>query len=110
MTHTQIATMINSIGLPFAYYSFPEDEAPDLPYVVYYYPSSNDFAADNSNYVDVSNLNIELYTENKDFTAESLVESVLKQNYLFYDKYERYVESERMYQIVYQIQLIIKGE
>ena len=80
--------------------------APDLPYVVFHYPSSNDFGADNENYVSIDNLAIELYTENKDFTNESNVEAVLSQNGLFFDKTETYLNTEHMYMVLYEIQII----
>lgn len=110
MTFKEIADMVNTIGLPYAYYSFPIGEAPDLPYVVFYYPSSDDFAADNQNYIPVTNVNLELYTENKDFSSEQTVENVLKQYGIFYDKTESYIDSERMYQILYEFQVMITEE
>ena len=66
MTYKEINNMISSIGLDYAYYSFPVDEAPDLPYIVFYYPNYNDLGADDINYQTIAQLNIELYTENKD--------------------------------------------
>ena len=110
MSYEQIATMINSIGLPYAYFSFPENEAPALPYIVYHYPSSEDFGADNTNYVSIDNLSIELYTENKDFTTESTVESVLNANGFYYQKTESYLRTERMYMVLYEVQAITEGE
>lgn len=106
MTFKEVATMVSSIGLSYAYDHFPENSAPDLPYVVFHYPSSNDFGADNENYVSIDNLAIELYTENKDFTNESNVEAVLSQNGLFFDKTETYLNTEHMYMVLYEIQII----
>lgn len=111
MTYQEIATMINGIGLPYAYYSFPEEQAPALPYIVFYYPDYDDLGADNINYQTIANLNIELYTQNKDFTQEYAVEEALQQAGLFFRKSESYLESEQMYEVLYEIQLVItKGE
>ena len=110
MSYEQIATMINSIGLPYAYFSFPENEAPALPYIVYHYPSNEDFGADNTNYVSIDNVSIELYTENKDFTTESTVETVLNANGFYYSKTESYLRTERMYMVLYEVQAITEGE
>lgn len=107
MTYKEIATMISSIGLSYAYRSFPEESCPDLPYIVFYYPSNDDFGADNVNYVPIVNVNIELYTENKDFTKESAVESVLTSNGFFFEKTETYLTTEHMYMVLYEIQSLI---
>ena len=110
MTYKEIAQMIESIGLPFAYYSFPEKQAPPLPYIVFNYPSNDDFGADNTNYKTIVNLDIELYTVNKDFDHEETVEDVLKANRLFYAKSQGYLDSEQMYEVLYEMQIPIEGE
>ena len=110
MTYKEVKQMIESIGLPYAYRSFPINEAPALPYIVFYYPDNDDFAADNCNYVPIANLNIELYTENKDFATEATVESVLENKRFFYSKTEAYLRTEEMYEVLYEIQLVIDKE
>ena len=111
MTYKEITTMISTIGLSYAYRFFPENSAPPLPYIVFYYPSNDDFAADNVNYVPIVNVNIELYTENKDFETEASVESVLNANRLFFVKTETYLNSEEMFEVLYQMQIpITEGE
>lgn len=110
MTYKDIADMIESIGLPFTYYSFPIGNVPDLPYIVFYYPSNDDFSADNENYVKAVRLNIELYMKNKDFDTEQTVENVLNAHGLFYSRSEQYLTSESMYEVLYETEVIIKGE
>lgn len=107
MTHTEVATMIASIGLPYAYYEFPDDTEQEPPFVVFYYPQSDDLYADNQNYVGITQLNIELYTDEKDFDLESTVESVLTGSGLTYTKMETRIDKERMWQILYQTEVII---
>ena len=63
--------------------------------------------ADNENYVDKEQLNIELYTAYRDFDLEKSVEDILKASDISYDKYAEYVESEKMYQIAYESEVII---
>lgn len=106
MSYQEIATMISSIGLPYAYDLFPNNIAPEPPYIVFNYPQSNDFGADNINYVSIDLLNIELYTANKDFATEQSVEAVLKSNGLFYEKSEAYIRQENLFQISYVCQVI----
>lgn len=107
MTHKQIASMIESAGFPYAYYQFPEGTAQAPPFVVFFYSEIDDVYADNSNYQRIEQLNIELYTSEKDFTAEATLENVLKNNGFSYHKYESYVDSEKMYQIAYETQVLI---
>lgn len=112
MTRTELATILSTIEydddyLPMAYYQFPIDEAPDLPYLVYYYDENNDMIADNKNYADISSLTIELYTRTKSFDLEDTVEAVLKENNIVYDKSESFIDDELMYQITYESEVII---
>ena len=107
MTYDEIASMIESTGLNNAYYQYPEGEAPDLPYILFYYPERDDFQADNKNYAKIPQLNIELYTKEKDFEKEDLIEALLDANDLAYDKEEQYIESEKMYEVLYTMEVII---
>ena len=49
MTIKDIADLAASSGLPWGYDHFAEGEEPELPYLLYYYPSENDFYADGEN-------------------------------------------------------------
>lgn len=109
MTHEEIATMVGSIGLPYAYYQFPEGTGQAPPFVVFFYSQTDDVYADNSNYQRIEQLNIELYTKEKDFDTEATLEGVLKNNGLTYYKYESYIDSEKMFQIAYEMEVIING-
>ena len=107
MTYRQVAEMVSSIGIPYAYYQFPNNSGIAPPFVCFYFDSSNDFAADNTNYQRIRPLSIELYTDNKDFTLEQTVENVLNQNGLVYSREETYLDSERMYMVTFMTEIII---
>lgn len=111
MTYKQVAEMVSSIGVPYAYYQFPNNTGIAPPFVCFYFNSSNDFAADNTNYQRIRPLSIELYTDNKDFTLEQTVENVLNQNGLVYSREETFLDSERMYMVTFMTEIIItEGE
>ena len=110
MTYKEIATMVESIGLPYAYYQFPNGTDQACPFICFFLDSSNDFAADNINYQKIRRLNIELYTDNKDFTLEQTVETVLNSNGLVYYREETYLDSERMYMVSYETEIVITEE
>lgn len=109
MTYKQIASMVSSIGLPYAYYQFPEGTAQAPPFVVFFYADTDDVFADDTNYQRIATLNIELYTNEKDFVTESTVEQILTNNNLTYYKEENYIDSEQMWQIAYEMEVIING-
>lgn len=107
MTYQEVAQMIESIGLPYTYYSFPINQAPNLPYIVFYFPNSDDFSADNLNYVPITDLNIELYSRDKNFALEKQVEDVLKNNNIYFSKSETFINTENMYEVLYETQIVI---
>ena len=107
MTYKEVADMVATIGLPYAYYEFKDNTDREPPFVCFFFPESDDFFADNQNYVFKRTLYIELYTDDKDFEKEALVEGVLASNNLTYRKVEQYIEAERMWQITYEMEVII---
>lgn len=108
MTYENIKVMIESLGLPFTYYQWREgDNIPNLPYVVFYFPNSNNFSADNVVWKNIEQMNLEIYTSQKDFAIEKHVEAMLENNGLFWEKNESYIENEDMYEVLYQIKILI---
>lgn len=107
MTEQEVFQMIKSIGLPVAYHHFEEGQSPDPPFLVYLYPGTNNFSADGTVYQGVNQLDIELYTDIKDLEAEKRVAAVLKEHGFFYEKTETYLESEKMYEVLYETEVLI---
>lgn len=101
--------MVSSIGVPYAYHHFTEDTAKPPPFVCFYYPGDDDLMADNSNYAKIRPLTIELYTDNKDFDLEATVEGVLAANELPFSRDETYIDTEKMYLVTYQTEVVING-
>ena len=110
MTLQEVAQMVSSIGLPFAYYQFDDDTAVPPPFVVFYYPEDFDLHADGINYKKIDSLIIELYTDNKDFAQEAAVEAVLKAHGLTWSRVETYIDSEKMYMETYQTSILIEED
>lgn len=104
MTQADLRRELSALGLPVAYRVFRESVAP--PFIVYLEVNSADVMADNSNYVSVATHQIELYTALKDPPTEALVQDKLKSLRLPYAKFESWIETENLYQIVYEVQLI----
>ena len=72
-------------------------------------PYTDDVFADNTNYQRIETLNIELYTKNKDFDLEATVEAVLANHNLTYSKEDSYIDGEKMWQIAYEMEVLING-
>lgn len=107
MTYQEVKQMVESIGIPYAYYQFPEGTDQSCPFICFYFTGSNDLAADDTNYQRIRPLAIELYTDNKDFTLENTVEAVLNQHGFVYARDEVYIDTERMNMVTYTIEVII---
>lgn len=109
MTYQEIAGMVEAFGLPCAYLQFEEGSGQDCPFVVFYYPSRDDFMADDSSYAKITTLTIEFYSDNKDFVQESVIETVLDAYGMVYRKEETYIGTEKMFEIIYTMEVLING-
>lgn len=90
-------------GLPVAYRAFPEGEAPPLPFVCYLSTGNDPLFADGQVYYDYDHVRVELYTASKDLPTERLVETALAGHH--WKKDETYIDSERCYLIIYEIEV-----
>lgn len=104
----ELLSIISEIALPSTYDHFAEGEAPQLPYLLYLIPANNNFAADNRAYFKVNEVHIELYTDRKNLSAEQQVEAVLDRHSVFYDKSEVWIESEKLYEVLFIFDLEVK--
>lgn len=109
----EVYQMLKKIGLPVTYYQWqegdPSNPVPELPYIVYYYPSNSDEQADGINYARINSLNIELYTKQKDFALEEQVERILTEHGFFFYKQETYLDDDHMFEVLYETEVVING-
>ena len=101
----KIAAILEKIGLPFAYDHFAEGESPNPPFICYLVPNSDNFSADGRVYYKINEIHIELYTDCKDLSAEQKVEAVLDEHGIFYEKSEVWIESEKLYEVLYSFEM-----
>ena len=106
MTYQEILSILSEIDLPYAYDHFAEGESPDPPFMVFLFPRSDNFGADNKVYQKINVLHIELYTDKKSPDIETQVEAVLDKYELFYEKTEVWIASERLYEVLYEMEVI----
>ena len=105
MTIEELAAMLQSTKIPFAYDHFAEGESPSPPFICYLLPGSDNFAADGQVYYRINQVRIELYTDSKDLTVEDKVEKALDDAGIFYNKSEVWIESEKLYEVLYSFEV-----
>ena len=101
----KIISLLNEIGIPFAYSHFAEGESPEPPFMCYLLPRSDNFSADGAVYHKLSVVHFEVYTDKKDRTLENRVEDVFDKNNIFYNKSEVWINSEKLYEVIYSFEL-----
>ena len=100
----KIINILEELGLPFAYDHFAEGEGPDPPFICFRYPNSDNFAADGTVYFPITEINIELYTDKKEPETEKKLEDLLVKNDIFFDKTETFIDSEKLYEVLYSFE------
>ena len=101
----KLLELMAEIPFPSAYDHFAEGESPEPPFITYLLPSSDNFAADGRVYFRVMEVHIELYTDEKNPEVEAQVEAVLDEHGIFYDKTEVWIESEKLYEVLYSFEM-----
>ena len=101
----ELISILKETGIPFAYDHFAEGESPEPPFFCYLLPASDNFSADGKVYYKISGVNIELYTDMKDLSAEQKIEAVLDKHGIFYNKTEVWIESEKLYEVLYTFEM-----
>lgn len=101
----RIVELLTVLGIPFAYDHFAEGESPEPPFICYLFPGSDNFGADGKVYYKINNVNIELYTDKKDPSVEQELEDALDAASIFYDKTEVWIDSEKLYEVLYQFEM-----
>lgn len=105
MTIENLVEMLQELKIPFAYDHFAEGESPEPPFICYLIPGSNNFAADGMVYFKLNEVRIEMYTDFKDIALESRVEDVLDRHGIFYNKSETWIQSEKLYEVMYVFEM-----
>ena len=101
----KLLEILKSAGFPYAYDHFAEGEAPDPPFLCYLLPGSDNFSADGKVYYRISEVRVELYTDFKDLAAEQKMEDELDTVGIFYNKSETWIDSEKLYEVLYSFEM-----
>ncbi len=101
MDEGALFALLKTTGLPVAYHHFVSPPSP--PYIVYLFSYSSNFGADGKVYHKIPNYQVELYTTKKDPASEKLIEDVFDANEIYWERTETYIDSEGLYQVLYEI-------
>nr|DAR51328.1 MAG TPA: hypothetical protein [Caudoviricetes sp.] len=105
MSNEQIKDMLDEVGLPYEYDHFTTHNWIEPPFFVWRIPGSNNFFADGTTYAKIDSLDIELYSDQKDWENEKKIEGVLEKYGIAYQKTSEYLESEKMYEVLYEMEV-----
>lgn len=108
MTLPDIQTMLTSIsGFSdrVAYEAFPNDTAPEPPYIAWAETGTSNFAADGTVYNEIHDITVELYSKLRDLATEAAIESAFASNGLYWDKTIDFVYDENIYVTTYNISI-----
>lgn len=107
MTTQEVNDMVAGFGLPYAYYQFEQNTVQAPPFLCFFFGPSSDFQADNTNFQPIRELNIELYTDQKNFEMEENLEKAFDALNLTYFKEETHLDKERLHMTAYTMDVII---
>lgn len=103
VTLEELCEVLKTTGYPVAYLVFKTPQEP--PYICYLTAYSNNQSADNVVWQKINHIQIELYTARKDREAEQKLEDALTSAGIFFESAETYIDSEKIYQKVYETEV-----
>lgn len=110
MTYEELFSTLQTTGLPVTYEYWESPESiPQLPYIVFTYPSNNDMIADNKNYAEIAVVEVGLYTKRRSIAVERNVEAVLN-TFGPYDKTSDYVSADQVQETIYTMEVAINAD
>lgn len=102
MNLENLKTILSELNIPLAYSHF--NKVVDPPFLTYRIDHTENFFAENKTYKKIPVTYIELYTKNKNIKLEEKLEEILNNNDIAWEiEAEDYIESEKVYQIIYRI-------
>ena len=104
MTYIELLTALKTLGYPVTYDTFNSPQSP--PFITILSTGNDDLKADNINYVDIENFQIELYQKKYFPPVEKELKNLLKEKGLACEISRSPIPGEDLYQTVYDISII----
>lgn len=101
-------TELREINIPVVYDDFTGSkiDTPRLPFISYYVQSTTPIPADNTVYVELENVVIELYTSQRNRELEKKIKNILTENGIVYDATYSRLEDEEISVAYFEFQLL----
>ena len=103
MTHAQVEALLTEAGIPVAYHHF--DAPQEGPFLVYLDDGNDPFFADNCNFEDVTAYRLELYSAIDPEQDAAKIAAVLNQQKIPYTKDFAFVESKKLFEVIFEIEV-----
>ena len=103
MTQKDFGDILAASGYPVAYLAFPADKCPSMPFITFQEIGSNNVSADGVVYQRVRQYQVDLFTADKDETAENALENALKD--FFWNKYQTVEDNEACQRYTYTLEV-----
>lgn len=100
-----ILTGIPGYADKVTFYMWPEGQAPALPFICYWQPGADNFAADGIVYHSAPQIDVELYSRLRAPDEEAKVEAALTAAGIFWEKQVEYIDSEQVYMTTYSMEV-----
>ena len=110
MSRKRVASALEATGVPFAHLRWPLNQAPDLPWCVFYLDEDNVFNADDRRWITRGRWVVELYQRAADSAIEKQVEDAITQAFGDYRKTETWVDTEDCLMTTYRFTVIERNE
>lgn len=106
MSPEEITEMLDEMGLKYRYHHFTTREAVDPPFMVWNVPGTDNFFADGVAYHTIRKLDIELYTDTKDWELEKKLEEILTRHGIAWQQTASlWISSESMWESLYEMEV-----
>lgn len=103
MTVGELGTLLEATGIPTAFGDLEPGTA--TPAIVYSSPGTDNFMADDTVWLVINKVTIQLYTQYRSFDKEALVENVLSK-LGGWNKYVQKINDENVYEITYELEVL----
>lgn len=108
MNKSEIEKMLDEMEIPYRYHHFTQKEMQDisLPIMVWNVPGTDNFFADGTAYKIIKKLDIELYTDQKNWELEEKLEGILDEHGIPWQQTASdWLESEKMWESLYEMEV-----
>ena len=103
MDYDELLAILAPAGIPWAYHHW--DSPPPPPYGVYLEGPYEPLYADDRNYLNVRTIRLEVYSSVRDPVLDARVEAALTAGGLTYEADFTYLESEGLYESIFEIEV-----